>query len=168
MIRIIVIILEMLICFLLQTTVFRWFALAGIVPNLLLILTVSYGFMKGKIEGLIVGLACGFIIDLAYGNVLGLYAAIFMTIGFFIGHLTKVLNTNDNFIPILLVSISQLSYFLLSYIFTFLLRGRLNIIFYFITIGLPEIVYTTLVSIFAYRIINKIDVYLDGRFKKEA
>ena len=37
-----------LACFILQSTVFQAFAIGSIVPNLLLILTVSFGFMRGK------------------------------------------------------------------------------------------------------------------------
>ena len=40
-----------LACFILQSTVFQAFAIGSIVPNLLLILTVSFGFMRGKKDG---------------------------------------------------------------------------------------------------------------------
>lgn len=35
-------------CFLLQTTIFQTLALASISPNLMIILTASFGFMRGK------------------------------------------------------------------------------------------------------------------------
>ncbi len=44
-----------LACFILQSTVFQAFAIGSIVPNLLLILTVSFGFMRGKKTGLWIG-----------------------------------------------------------------------------------------------------------------
>lgn len=168
MIRGIVILIEIIICFLLETTIFQWFALAGIVPNFLLILTVSYGFMRGKIPGFVVGIICGLMIDFMYGDFIGLYGIIYMTIGFINGYFHKIFNSDDKIIPVVLIGFSQTAYFFLVYIFTFLLRGRLNVIFYFITIGIPEIVYTTLISIFFYRILYKLDVYLDGFLKKEA
>ena len=37
-----------LLAFVLQGTVFQTLSIASIVPNLLLILTVSFGFMRGK------------------------------------------------------------------------------------------------------------------------
>ena len=43
------------ICFLLQCTVFRSLAFGGIVPNLLIVLTASFGFMRGEKTGLIIG-----------------------------------------------------------------------------------------------------------------
>lgn len=45
-------------------TVFQTLSIASIVPNLLLILTVSFGFMRGKKEGMFVGFFCGLLIDI--------------------------------------------------------------------------------------------------------
>ena len=47
--------LLIIICFILQCTVFQALSLAGIVPNLLLIVTSSLGFMRGEKEGMAVG-----------------------------------------------------------------------------------------------------------------
>ena len=68
--------LLILVTFILQSTVFQSLAIASIAPNLLLILTVSFGFMRGKKEGLFVGFFCGLLIDIFYGNLIGFYALI--------------------------------------------------------------------------------------------
>lgn len=52
-----------LACFILQSTVFQAFAIGSIVPNLLLILTVSFGFMRGKKTGLWIGFFSGILMD---------------------------------------------------------------------------------------------------------
>ena len=52
--RKIVIVLMILVCFLLQSTVFQSLSIASISPNLLIILTSAYGFMKVKKEGMAV------------------------------------------------------------------------------------------------------------------
>ena len=44
------------VCFLLETTVFQKLAFASIIPNLLIIVTSSFGFMRGQKEGMIIGL----------------------------------------------------------------------------------------------------------------
>ena len=44
-----------IVLFLLETTVFHYFEIASVKPNLLLILTASFGFMEGKREGMYVG-----------------------------------------------------------------------------------------------------------------
>ena len=59
-----------LLAFVLQGTVFQTLSIASIVPNLLLILTVSFGFMRGKKEGMFVGFFCGLLIDIFYGSMI--------------------------------------------------------------------------------------------------
>ena len=62
--RIIVMAVIILAGFLLQYGVFANCPLIDTVPNILLIITVSFGFMKGKIQGMVIGLFCGFIMDI--------------------------------------------------------------------------------------------------------
>ena len=59
------------VCFLLQSTVLRKFAIGNICPNLLIIVTASLGFMRGTKSGMYVGLVCGLFIDLFWGGLLG-------------------------------------------------------------------------------------------------
>ena len=98
--------------FILQGTIFQTLSIASISPNLLLILTVSFGFMRGKQEGLFVGFFCGLLIDIFYGyeNVVGFYALLYMYIGFFNGFLYKVFYDEDIKVPMLLVGVSDLAY----------------------------------------------------------
>ena len=46
--RKIIVILTVIICFLLQSTIFKFLSFASISPNLLIIVTSSFGFMRGK------------------------------------------------------------------------------------------------------------------------
>ena len=71
-----------LLAFLLQTTVFQPIKLADAVPNLLLAVTITYGYLRGRTSGLVIGFVCGLLLDCMYGSVIGLYAFIFLTIGF--------------------------------------------------------------------------------------
>ena len=50
--------LLIMVCFVLQCTMFKALALASISPNLLLIVTSSLGFMRGEREGLVIGFFC--------------------------------------------------------------------------------------------------------------
>ena len=59
-------VLLIIMCFLLQTTVFQWINLGGIVPNLMIILTASFGFMRGERTGLLFGFFCGLLVDIFF------------------------------------------------------------------------------------------------------
>ena len=49
-------IILILLTFVLQTTLMQTFAIASVSPNLPIILTVSFALMRGKREGMFVGL----------------------------------------------------------------------------------------------------------------
>ena len=147
-------ILIILVAFLLQTTFFQVLELANVVPNLLLVVTVSYGYLRGRTHGMWIGLVCGLMLDMMYGSVIGLYGFIFMTIGFFIGYIKKLFFTESIILPIVLISVGDFVYNMYYYITEFLLRGRLHFLFYFIHIMLPEILYTVIVGLLLYYLIN--------------
>ncbi|MDO5703368.1 MAG: rod shape-determining protein MreD, partial [Lachnospiraceae bacterium] len=83
--RKLIIVLMAWLCFLIQTTVLGRLGILSVKPNILLILTVSIGFMQGRSEGLLVGFLCGIMIDLFYGDVFGFYALLYMLSGYFCG-----------------------------------------------------------------------------------
>ena len=153
----IVSIVIILVAFLLQTTFFHAIALADVVPNLMLVVTVSYGFLRGRTHGMWIGLVCGLMMDMMYGSVIGLYGFIFMTIGFFIGYIRKVFFTEGILLPIVLISVGDFVYNTYYYITEFLLRGRLHLAFYFWHIILPELIYTVMVGIFLFYLIRMLD-----------
>jgi rod shape-determining protein MreD len=165
--RTIIIFLIIILCFLLQTTVFQAVALADVVPNLLLVITVATGYMRGRKEALYTGLFCGLLLDLVYGSVIGLYALLFMVIGYLNGYCNKIYYKDDFTIPIILVGVSDLFYNFFYYVFEFLLRSRLHLLFYVRRIMLPELVYTVLVSVVLYKLLHTLNGYLEHSEKKE-
>lgn len=165
--RFIVVTLEILICFLLQTTIFQWFPLAGVTPNLLLILTVSIGFMRGRTEGLLIGFICGLLIDMYYGDLIGICTLIYLSIGYLSGYANKIFVKEDLTIPLILIGIGEFIYFFMYYVLEFLLRGKLNIVYYFFHIGLPRIIYTVVISIFIYKLLIRINSFIEHRKDEE-
>ncbi|NCB91463.1 MAG: rod shape-determining protein MreD [Clostridia bacterium] len=149
-----------LLTFILQGTVFQTLSIASISPNLLLILTVSFGFMRGKREGLFVGFFCGLLIDIFYGNMIGFYALLYMYIGFLNGFLYKVFYDEDIKVPMLLVAISDIAYGFFVYGLQFMLRGRLDIFSYLGHIIVPEMVYTVLITVIVYRLLYRLNHWL--------
>ena len=149
-----------LLTFILQGTIFQTLSIASIAPNLLLILTVSFGFMRGKREGLIIGFFSGLLVDIFYGNMVGFYALLYMYIGFFNGFLYKVFYDEDIKVPMVLVAVSDLAYGVIVYGLQFLLRGRLDFFGYLRHIIFPEMVYTVLLTVIFFRIFYKMNNWL--------
>ncbi len=165
--RFIINIIMIFICFLLQSTVFGWFELAYVVPNLLIIVTVSLAFMRGKMTGMFVGLVCGLLVDMMYGNFIGVYGLIYMYIGYLNGFANKLFYIEEIILPLGLITISDLVYNFLAYVFTYLLHNRLDLPYYFKRIMLPEMIYTLLIAVFLYKLFYIINKRLDDSEKEE-
>ncbi len=157
-----------LVCFILQSSVFHGLAFAGIIPNLMIILTSSFGFMRGEKEGLVIGFFCGLLSDIFFGEFLGLYALILMYIGFLNGKFSRIFYPEDIKLPIALIIISDLSYGVICYTIMFLLRGRLNFPYYFTRVILPEALYTIVVTMLLYPLILKVNEKLEAKEKRSA
>lgn len=166
--RKVVVALLVTVCFCLQCTLFKALSLAYITPNLLIVVTSSFGFMRGKKEGLVIGFFCGLLIDIFYGDVLGFYALIYMYIGYVNGFFSKIFYDEDIKLPMILITLSDLAYGFIIYIFLFLLRARFSFGYYFIHIILPEVVYTVVVTVVLYRIIRAINRKLESHEKRSA
>lgn len=160
--------LIVIVCFLFQTTLFQSISFLTVAPNLLIIVTASFGFMRGNKEGMYIGLFCGFLIDIFYGNILGGYALLYMYIGYFNGFFRKIFFPEDLKLPMALIAGSDFIYNFVIYFFLFLFRNRLNFTYYLSHVILPEMVYTLLMMIVLYFIILKINQRLEEIEKRSA
>lgn len=156
------------ICYLLQTTLFQTLAFASISPNLLVIVVSAFGFMRGKKEGLYIGFVCGLLLDVFSASIPGVYAMLYMYIGYVNGYFRKMFYPEDIKLPMLLIAGSDISCNLLIYFFFFLFRLRLDFQYYLLNIIIPELVYTMLVTIFLYMIILKLNQRLEVIEKRSA
>lgn len=152
--------------FILQTTVFQMISWLSAAPNLLLILTVSIGFMQGKKEGMMYGFLSGLLIDLSYGNFVGFYAILYLVIGYFCGFFAHIYFDEDIKVPLLLVGGTDFCYNIVIYIAKFLLRGRLDIGGYLMSVIIPEVVSTLIFTLLLYRILYLINHHLVEKEKK--
>ncbi|MBR5317169.1 MAG: rod shape-determining protein MreD [Lachnospiraceae bacterium] len=157
-----------IVCYLLQATLFQTLAFASISPNLLIVVTSAFGFMRGKKEGIWTGLFCGICMDIFYGSTMGFYALLYMYIGFFNGYFRKLFYPEDIKLPMLLIGGSDLLYNLAVYFFMFVFRGKFAFDYYLINIIIPELVYTMLVTIVLYMILLKINQSIELIEKRSA
>ena len=165
--RFIVSFLLVISCFVLQSTVFKSIAFGGIIPNLMIVLTASFGFMRGEKAGILFGFFCGLLADIFFGSVIGLYAMSYMYIGYANGKFNMIFYPEDIKLPLALIFVSDMAYGLLSYIILFLMRGRFHFTYYLIHIILPEMVYTIVVTLIFYPFLLWINKKLEDREQKE-
>ncbi len=151
-----------LLCYILQTTFIQSIALAGIVPNLMIIVPVLFGYMSGKYEGMFTGFVSGFLFDLFYRDVLGVNALLFMYLGYISGMLFfKDFYKDDIVFPIFVVGVGDVIYGFFSYVTYFLMRNRLDFMYYLLNIIIPEVVYTLFLTLLLYKIVYRIQNHLE-------
>ena len=134
--RYITIFVLLIINFLLQTTVFRYIEIAHMVPNLILVVTVAAGLLYGRKCGIFAGVISGLLTDALYFE-------------------------EDLTVPIVAIAGSDVIYGVLYYACNFMLRGRLNILFYVKSVILPEMIYTVILGAVLFRIIHKLDAKIN-------
>ncbi len=152
MVRALVLGILIIVSYLLQTTVFTFIPLAGVVPNLLLVLTMSFGLMRGRKEGLLVGFFCGILVDLFCGFAIGPYAMIYMYFGYINGFFHRFYYVEDVLLPMVMIAANEFLYGSVVYVIFFLLRNHLDYGFYLKNIIVPEMIYTILVTLVLYKV----------------
>ncbi len=168
MYRKITMLLLILISYLIQSTMIRILPMGGVAPNLLIILTSSFGFMRGKKDGMFIGFISGFVIDILFGKIFGFYALVYLVIGYLNGFFASIFYPEDIKLPMVLITSSELVYCFMIYVFRFLIQGKLRFGYYFVHVILPEIVYTLFVTIIVYKIILNINEWLEDLERRNA
>ena len=145
-------VLFILLAFTIQNCVFPLLPFLAATPNLLLILTFSFGFIHGREAGMIYGILSGLLLDLFYSGPFGFYTLIYIFIGYFNGSFTRYYYEDYITLPLILRIFNSLWYSMYIYIFRFLIRGRLNLLYYFRELMLPEMIFTAVTTLLIYRL----------------
>lgn len=157
-----------IICFILESTVFPNLAFASITPNLLIVVTSSFGFMRGKREGMIVGFISGLLVDIMFNDLIGFYTLIYTLLGYANGFFKKIFYDDDIKLPLILIAASDFLYGNIVCIFMFIMRSRFDYFYYLGSIIIPELIYTILVTLVLYQIILHINKKLESEEKRSA
>lgn len=156
------------VCFLLECTIFDKLSFGYIKPNLMVVVTSSFGFMRGKKTGMIVGFASGLLRDVMFGDLVGFYALIYTLIGYANGMFERIFYGDDIKLPLILIGASDFVYGNMVCIFMFVMRSRFHYGYYFGNIIIPELIYTILVTLLLYQIILYFHKKLEAEEQRSA
>jgi len=166
--RVLAVAIIILCGYILQGSIFPYLAFANIKPNILIIITASFGFMRGSKDGMFVGFFAGILLDIQFGEILGFYAILYLVLGYLNGLFEQVYYKNEIRLPLFLIGGSSITLGLLIYFLRFVLRGEFNLFFYLQNIILPELIYTVVISLVLYRIILRVNERLEAEEKRSA
>lgn len=155
-------------CFILECTVFKRLSFASITPNLMIIVTSSFGFMRGKREGMMVGFISGLLVDIMFSDLIGFYTLIFTVLGYANGFFRKIFYDDDIKLPLILIAASDFLYGNIVCIFMFIMRSRFHYFYYLKSIIIPELIYTILVTLVFYQLILQVNKKLESEEQRSA
>jgi rod shape-determining protein MreD len=160
-VRIGIMFLLIVVNYVLQTSVWGWLAILGTTPDTALIFIVSYGILRGDMEGALFGLACGLVHDILGGGPVGLYAMLGFLTGYVCGKPFKDFFHDNYFLPFFVVVAAAIGYQFLFYFAAILFTGNVDFMYYVGTIILPKTIYTASLSIPLYSLMY----FINGRIE---
>ncbi|WIF94421.1 rod shape-determining protein MreD [Caminicella sporogenes] len=137
--------------FILQTTIFQYFRIAGILPNTALILVIIISLLNGRKKGITAGILAGLLQDFFFSRAIGINLLIYLFISYFIGGLEKKLFKDNLLTPIFLIAVSTIFYYLIYCLILYFLNYSSNFWFVLKKVTLFEMVYNITVGIFVYK-----------------
>lgn len=167
-ISIIIMILLFFIIYFLQSNFFTWFNIAGIMPNMFVMLILLISLFAGRKPGIILGICFGLFIDITTRNVIGITAIIYGLMAFLLKFFEKNIS-KDSKITLMLITAGATAFCeILSYIYSIIRLGTYVDIFGFVKILLIEIIFNILITIILYPLIQKVGEKLEEIFKESS
>lgn len=149
--HVLVLALLILISVLLQSTVFQYLQVAGVSPNLILVLVVLYAIFNGPRQGAVLGLVGGLAQDLLSGFCLGLNALSLAVTGYVVGLGHHTLFRESPWIMAALTFIATIGAETLNYLLILSLGVIIMPADAFFGVIIPLAVYNSAVAILAYK-----------------
>ena len=160
-------IITFIIIYLLQTVFFSHFTIAGIMPNIFVILMLFIGLYMGRTMGIIYGISFGIFIDIWIGKNMGFTSIALAIVGLLSGVLYKTLSKDSRITVLLMGIISTIVYEVILYFLQYMLLGINVEVLSFIKILLIEVVYNMLIVIILYPLIKNVGYEIENEVKGE-
>ncbi len=164
-ITIICLLIAFFIIYFLQANFFTWFTIAGVKPNLFIVLVLFMGLFAGKKIGAVLGLIFGFYLDLVIGRTIGISGIMLGIIGLLGEYFDKNFSKDSRFTIMLMVMGSTILYEFATYMFNVFRLDMTLEIYSFIKILMIEVVYNLIVVIIIYPLFQKAGYAIENTFK---
>ena len=160
-------ILTFFVIYFLQTNIFTWFTIGGIMPNLFIILVLFIGLFVGKKVGFILGIVFGLIIDLLLGQTVGISAFLLGIIGLIAEYLDKSFSKESRIMLMMIVIAGTIFFETGYYIFKIIKYSSAFEFVPFVKILIIEIIFNIFLTIIIYPLIQNMGNKLEEIFKNK-
>ena len=159
------IIMIFIFTYLMQANFFTSFKIAGVMPNLFIILMLYIGLFMGRTSGIIYGILFGVLIDIFIGKQLGLTSIMLAVVGIIANIFDRNFSKDSRITIMAMVAITTAIFEIGIYILSYIIF-QTNIEFIsFIKILLIEILYNIILTIIIYPIIRLTGYDVEDEFK---
>ena len=158
-------IITFVVTYFLQTIFFSHFTIAGIMPNIFVILMLYIWLYMGRTMGIIYGLIYGIFLDMWIGKSLGLTSIALAIIGFISGMFDKTLSKDSRMTVLLMGIVCTAIYETILYLMQFMVLNINIEMVEFIKILLVEVVYNVLLIIILYPLMSKTGYEIEDEIK---
>lgn len=155
-----------LIIYVLQANLFINCKIAGVMPNLFIILILYIGLFANTAYAIGFGIIMGVILDLLYGKAIGITAIMFCIIGYLGAYFDKNFSKESKLKIVVMVIGATIIYEFGYYILNAFIVGFDFEWLNFTRIVLTEVIYNVLITIILYPLIQKTGYEVDRNFKK--
>jgi rod shape-determining protein MreD len=147
----------------LQSTLFVFCQIGGVRPDILMVLVILLGLLRGPLDGGKLGFLAGLLEDLVVGEFIGINAFVKMCVGALVGLFERRFYKENLLIPLLAVLGGT---FFGSSLFIFLSNSFGHNVPWYSSIHLkvaPMCLYNSIVSLVLYKPVNRLNRYLDTK-----
>lgn len=146
----------------LQTTLLQYTRIRGVMPNLLITLTIVTALVRNSTEGAAVGFFSGFCIDMQFGPVLGFYALLGMYTGITAGSLSRRIYRENVLVVVFFTFVYSIAYESVVFIINNIMSGDIGFTFAFTKVILPEAIYNCAVSVLMFPLLVSAGKWFDA------
>ena len=158
-------IVTFIIIYLLQSIFFNLFTIAGIMPNIFIILMLYIGLYMGRAMGIIYGIIFGIFIDLWIGKTLGFTSIGLALIGVISGILDKTFSKDSRLIVLIMGTVCTVIYEIVLYFMQYIVIGINLEILQFIQILLVEVIYNVIIISILYPLMKFTGYEIENEIK---
>lgn len=148
-----------------QMNFFSWFTIAGVKPNLFIILILVMGLFTGRTIGIATGIIAGLLLDFFIGKSVGITAIMLGIVGFLGGYLDKKFSKDSRITMILMVILTTFIYELGQYGINIIMNKMPLELWAFSKTLFVEIIYNVILTIIFHPLIKKAGYYMENIFK---
>lgn len=166
-ISIITLTLIFFVIYFLQADFFSWFNIAGVKPNLFILLMLVVGLFVGKKIGIPLGIILGIILDLLTGKIIGISSIMFVIIVILADIYDKNFSKDNRMTIMIMVASTTIIFETGIYMLNLLKLSIPLELISFIKILIIEVIYNTILTIIIYPIIQNSGTLLEESFKEQ-